>query len=114
MQDQLQQQLPDIFHGVKSITLEQVQLLQYYVLLAHQDSPLTPLVPQPHPQLVNSVFHAQQSQLHAHKSEFGLDITSIHLPAFGLLVQQMLPHVCIHHQVSSQHLVQQDIIYNNN
>jgi len=85
------------------------------VLLVHLDSPLTQLVPQQEPQLVNYVFHVlQHSQLHAHQSEHGLDITSIHPPAFGLLVQQMLPHVCILHQVLSPHHVQQDIIYNNN
>jgi len=94
--------------------LEQVQLLQSYVLLVHQDSPLMLLVPQPHPQLVNSVFHVQQSQLHAHKSEHGLDITSIHQPAHGLLAQQMLPHVCIQQVESSPHHVPQIIIYNNN
>jgi len=108
----------DIFHGVKYITLDQDQQYQLSsVLLANKDSNSIPQEPQLHPQQVNSVFHAlQHSPLLVHLSEHGLDITSIQpLPSeLGLLVHQMLPHVCIHHQVLSQHHVQQDIIYNNN
>lgn len=111
----LQQQL-DIFHGVKSITSEHQAPHQppIFVLHAHKDSPLTSHLPQQEPQLVNYVFHAQHSPLLVHLPEHGLDICSIQPPAYGLLVQEMHSHVCIHHQVKSQHHVPQDIIYNNN
>jgi len=108
------QQQMDTFHGVKYIIWELVLLLEYHVLLANKVSSQIPLFPQHHPQLVNSVFLAQQSQLLVHLPEHGLDICSIQPPAYGLLVQEMHSHVCIHHQVKSQHHVPQDIIYNNN